>query len=135
MTVAAPDWRDASTMEANAAFGSIVWRAEVVECADTDLRVEDATLDVLATRQLALARALPRREHANQDRIGLAAVDREIDGASVVKRLRPSLDEARRRPERSRLERPGTGEIDGRRETVRERLAAILGEAFAHRSE
>ncbi len=98
----------------------------------TNLHVEEATLDVLATRQLTLVRALLRRGHASQDRIRLETVDCETDAVAVVKRLRQILDEARRRPEWSRLGQPGSGVIDSRRETVKERLATILGEALAH---
>ena len=77
-------------------------------------------------------RALLRRGHASQDRIRLETVDCETDAVAVVKRLRQILDEARRRPEWSRLGQPGSGVIDSRRETVKERLATILGEALAH---
>ena len=101
----------------------------------TNLHVEEATLDVLAMRQLTLVRALLRRGHASQDRIRLEAIDREADAASVVKRLHPALDEARRRPEWSRLGQPGSSMTDSRREKVGERLAADLGDALAHRPE
>ena len=100
----------------------------------TNLRVEEGILDVLATRQLTLVRALLRRGHASQDRIHLEAIDRETDAASVVKRLHPVFNEARRQPGWSRLGQPGSGVMDGRRETVKERLAAILGEALVHTS-
>ena len=99
----------------------------------TNLHVEDATLGVLASRQLSLVRALLRRGHASQDRIRLESIDREANTGSVVKRVLPGLNEARRRPEWSRLGRDGAGAADGRRDKIRERLAAELAKALVHR--
>ena len=101
----------------------------------TNLHVEEATLDVLATRQLTLVRALLRRGHASQDRIRLEAIARETDGAAVAKRLHPALTEARRRSDWSRLGQPGASVMDSRREAARERLATILADAITHPTE
>ena len=96
----------------------------------TNLRVEDATLDVLAMRQLTLVRALLRRGHASQDRIRLELDESESDDRAVLKRLRSLVNEARRRPEWSRLEQPRSRLTDGRRDTVKDRLAEILADAL-----
>ena len=96
----------------------------------TNLRVEDATLDVLAMRQLTLVRALLRRGHASQDRIRLELDESESDDRAVLKRIRPLVNEARRRPEWSRMEQPRSRLTDGRRDTVKDRLAKILADAL-----
>ena len=97
----------------------------------TELRVDDATLDLLAVRHLALVRALLRRGHASQDRIRLEELHREMNAAPQTKALRAALKEARRRPEWSHLAHPGAAVMGGRRGMVKDRLTTIVGDALA----
>jgi hypothetical protein len=96
----------------------------------TEMRVDDATINVLAMRQLALARALLRRGHASTDRIRLEGMHREIDKAPLIKRLQVALRESRRRPEWSHLARPDTAVTGGRCAIAKDRLVSILREGL-----
>jgi hypothetical protein len=72
----------------------------------TELRCDDATLRLLATRQLALIRALLRRGHASMEAIRLengGAGAGDGAGAAVSKAVMKELTEARVHPHWSRL--------------------------------
>lgn len=98
----------------------------------TELRVNDATMKLLALRQIELIRALLRRGHASQDKIQLNAKAAEADQAWKGWRLPEVLKQARANPDWSRLnEIPlGTGQTSGRL-TAMDRLARLLESSFA----
>ena len=90
----------------------------------TELRVDDATLRLLATRQLDLVRALLVRGHASQDRIRLqkSASDRY----GVVTELPEFVQRARANPNWSRLAPQGQTYSNGHRHELKEQLAGQI---------
>lgn len=72
----------------------------------TELRGDDGTLQVLLARQSALIQALLRRGHASMDPIRLTDSNKAMFPKSVVRRLPAGLDEARLKPQWSRLSKP-----------------------------
>ena len=97
-----------------------------------ELRIEDAILDLLALRQVALVRALLRRGHASQERVrtdppnGPPIGDK--DDADLARALRKELARLRHRPEWSHLLQPESS--NGGRATCHARLTEILAEAL-----
>ncbi|MGB0747460.1 MAG: GTPase/DUF3482 domain-containing protein [Magnetospiraceae bacterium] len=97
----------------------------------SELRVDDATLRLLAVRQLTLIEALLRRGHASQQRIAVA------EGAAVPRQdwttgaLPDSLQRARAHPDWSAFESAAAGHMDssGRR-SARDDLTETLAEAL-----
>jgi len=70
----------------------------------TELRVNDATLRLLAVRQLELVQALLRRGHASQDKIRLKAQSAVARKVWKTQQLPVMLAEAKVHPEWSRLD-------------------------------
>jgi uncharacterized protein DUF3482/50S ribosome-binding GTPase len=91
----------------------------------TELRVEEATLRLLATREMDLVQALLRRGHASQDKVRLKA-EAESKRAEWTSRPLPDvLLEARIRPEWSRLNEHSSPS-DGARSHALRRLADVF---------
>ncbi len=95
-----------------------------------ELRAEPQTLALLAHRQIALVRALLRRGHANQERLGLSEEDVKEDKKALGKALLKALEGARHHLDWSRLLRSKSIERQSGRASVEERLIAILLEAL-----
>ena len=89
----------------------------------TELRCEARTLDVLALRAIALARALLRRGHASVERVERTtdALDRGV----LTPEIRRVIDAARRAPSWSRLDR-ATRTVPVERERQEAELATAL---------
>ncbi|MCP5368577.1 MAG: GTPase/DUF3482 domain-containing protein [Hyphomicrobiales bacterium] len=92
----------------------------------TELRVDAATLDLLARRQTALVRALLRRGHAAQERVRLAAADTAEWPPGPARDLRGLLAGLRHRADWSRLASPGRVETEGGRAEARDRLSDVI---------
>ena len=94
----------------------------------TELRISDATLRLLAVRQLDLAQALLRRGHASQDKIRqrMQAARRRQDW--IDQQLPPALAQARVNPEWSRLggAEPAAAEAETGRIAAQRELAGMI---------
>lgn len=103
----------------------------------SELRVEEATVRLLAVRQLELVAALLRRGHASQDKIRMQARGDEHRRVWARDALPESLHEARVHPHWSRL--GGAGVIaaagDGERMAAEHRLADALYHSLTCASE
>jgi len=95
----------------------------------SELRASDATLRLLALRQIALSRALIRRGHAAQEQIRLNAPT-EAGQDWIRGRLPPVLGQAKLNPHWSRLD-PASREDATDRQAARDQLAALLGATLA----
>lgn len=103
----------------------------------SELRVEDATVRLLAVRQLELVAALLRRGHASQDKIRLQArgdLHRRIWAREA---LPESLLDARVHPEWSRLGGGGDAGTnhDGARLAAEHRLADVINQSLTQASD
>jgi small GTP-binding protein len=96
----------------------------------TELRVNDATLRLLALRQIELIRALLRRGHASQDKIRVNAKTADADQQWKGWRLPDVVKQARANPDWSRLQEAPTGQTGGRLAAM-DRLARLLEAGFA----
>jgi hypothetical protein len=98
----------------------------------TELRVNDATLRLLALRQIALVRALLRRGHASRDKIRLNFKGSEKKVWMSLK-LPPGLETVKVHPTWSRLNRtqPAPVSLDSDRSTAKEELAKVVEASFA----
>jgi len=99
----------------------------------TELRVSDATLRLLAVRQLDLAQALLRRGHASQDKIRLRAQAARRRQGWIDRQLPPALAQARVNPEWSHLGGLASAEIeaDTGRAAAQHELAGIIEASLA----
>lgn len=108
-----------------------------------ELRVEEATLRLVAVRQIELVQGLLRRGHASQDKLRLAASGDSHRRAWAREKLPDIVLTARAHPEWSRLaerSQQGTGgwivpEPDQDRSAAEQRLAGVLAEAFKYSPE
>ncbi len=93
-----------------------------------ELRVDDATLRLLAVRQIGLAQALLRRGHASQDKIRMVAEADTARQGWVKKALPDPVKRARRHPEWSRLteEDSTSGGRDKARAALAQEIEAAL---------
>ncbi len=98
----------------------------------TELRVSDATLRLLAVRQIELVRALLRRGHASRDKIRLNFKEAEKKAWMSLK-LPPVLETAKVHPVWSRLNRtqPTMVGMDSDRSAAKEELARVIEASFA----
>lgn len=101
----------------------------------TDLRVDDATLQLLFLRQMRLLRALLRRGHASVKPIALAESGDTTDSEQVriaSQPLQRAWSRARAHPDWSRMSGPQAAgnELDTEREQVREQLTETILEAL-----
>ncbi len=96
----------------------------------TELRVNDATLRLLAVRQIELVRALQRRGHASQNKIRVAPQEDAAIKTWVKGELPAVIAEARLNPEWSRLNGELPLEPDGERLAAQESLSTLFQDAF-----
>ncbi len=100
----------------------------------SELRAEDETLLLLATRQVALTQALARRGHAAQqplsDDQAAAQGGRKAKPALDPAALKKHLRLAAAHPEWSELNKGARGLSDSGRHDLRDALAALIGTAF-----
>lgn len=78
----------------------------------TELRVSDATLRLLAVRQIGLVQALLRRGHASQEKIRLSAQAETGQKSWKTGRLPEVMGQARVNPHWSRLGSPHSASVD-----------------------
>jgi len=95
----------------------------------SELRASDATLRLLALRQIALARALLRRGHAAQEQIHLHAPT-EAGQDWIRGRLPAPLGQAKLNPRWSRLD-PQSREDAADRQHARDQLAGLINAALS----
>jgi hypothetical protein len=99
----------------------------------TELRVSDATLRLLAVRQIALVQALLRRGHASQDRIRMSA-QAAVDQKEWAQQKFPKvLARAKVQPKWSRLEgiNGGSNHLSAGRLAAEEELARLIEAALS----
>ncbi|QBQ54078.1 DUF3482 domain-containing protein [Nitrosococcus wardiae] len=94
----------------------------------TELRVNEATLRLLAVRQIDLVQALLRRGHASQEKIHLSAKSEVGKKVWMAQKLPDSLEQARLNPSWSRLGNPDPTAINmaSSRLAAKEELAGIV---------
>ena len=93
----------------------------------TELRCEPRTLDVLALRAIALARALMQRGHASVNRVERSA--EPVDKAALTPEIRRVIAAARRAPSWSRLDQ-STHAIPAERGRHEDDLASALADVL-----
>jgi small GTP-binding protein len=103
----------------------------------TELRASDATLRLLAVRQMDLVQALLRRGHASQEKIRLEARAEAGRKEWLSGKLPRVLGEAKVNPAWSRLEGSAamTGDSDAHRLEARDELAGVVEAGFAEKGE
>lgn len=94
----------------------------------TEVRVNEATLRLLAAREIALIRALLRRGHAAQDRIELDQKAEAVPPDVFAQALLRPFQQARTRPAWSKLtpETPAILPADSDRQTAQKELAGLI---------
>jgi hypothetical protein len=94
----------------------------------TELRVQDATLRLIAVRQIELIQALLRRGHASQDKIRVRGETEATRRAWASTALPEVLQKAKTHPEWSRLSAvsPAVVEADTSRAAALEHLAHLI---------
>jgi hypothetical protein len=94
----------------------------------TELRCDDATLRLLAVRQVLLTQALFRRGHASQQPIDMKKqLKDERFEALAGRTLPPGLAKARTRSQWSRLgDRPAAAAADPARQSAQHEIAALI---------
>jgi Domain of unknown function (DUF3482) len=93
----------------------------------TELRVQEATLKLLAAREMDLIQALLRRGHASQDKVHLKAEAESKRAEWASRPLPEALLEARIHPDWSRLnDRSPTAQSDPERLRTQARLADTI---------
>jgi small GTP-binding protein len=99
----------------------------------TRLRIEDATLRLLAAREIDLVQALLRRGHASQDRIRLQQQALSARKPWATDRLPDGLEAARQHPEWSSLNQPNDrpAPVDARRLAARDSVKALVEATIA----
>jgi GTPase Era involved in 16S rRNA processing len=97
----------------------------------TELRCDDATLSLLALRQLALVRALLHRGHASMRAVELAPPKGRDDARRLPREIRDVTGRARAHPGWSSLA-PATRSIDPARDAAVEQLAAAFDTVLAN---
>lgn len=99
----------------------------------TELRVSDATLRLLAVRQIELVQALLRRGHASQERIRLNAKAGKVKQEWIKQKLPSALGRAKVNPHWSRLGSQVSAAVDlnNDRSLAKDELAGLLQADFS----
>ena len=92
--------------------------------------IDDATLSLLAARQIALVGALLRRGHASMDRIRPAGSGEDVDASQWRKKVHALTAGARERHDWSRFANPDGALIARGRDAAEAKIAAWLADRF-----